>query len=65
MTKYSQTVEDGIDGMREMARGNFNLSWMDSNPEGWGQEVTRSQDGLRLENIEKGLNRLEAFVRTL
>ncbi|MBQ74351.1 MAG: hypothetical protein CMQ20_04910 [Gammaproteobacteria bacterium] len=54
MTKYSQTVEDGIDGMREMARGNFNLSWMDSNPEGWGQEVTRSQDGLRLENIEKG-----------
>ena len=40
--------------MREMAKGNFNLAWMQSNPEGWGQSVERSADGLRLSNIEQG-----------
>ena len=54
MTKYSETVEKGIDGMRQMAMGNFDLGWMDSNPEGWGQEVECSADGLRITDIEKG-----------
>jgi hypothetical protein len=54
MTKYSAMVEKGIDTMRDMAHGNYDLAWMESNPEGWGHEVERSADGLRLTNIEKG-----------
>ncbi len=41
MAKYSATVEEGLDTMREMAKGNFNLAWMQSNPEGWGQQCRR------------------------
>ena len=54
MVTYSATVEEGLDVMRDMAKGNFDLSWMNSNPDGWGQEVTPSADGLRLTDIEKG-----------
>ena len=29
MGKYTPTVEVGLDRMRDMARGNFDLNWMD------------------------------------
>ncbi len=54
MTRYSPEVEAGLDRMREMAKGNFDLTWMDSNPEGWGHEVKPGPSGLRLEDIEVG-----------
>ena len=54
MTKYSADVEASIDNMRDMVNGNFDLGWMESNPDGWGHEVKRSADGLRMVNIETG-----------
>ena len=32
MSKYTAAVETGLDRMREMARGNFDLGWMQANP---------------------------------
>lgn len=54
MIKYSATIEAGIDRMRDLAKGNFDLGWMDSNPQGWGQQVERSADGLRLTDVDQG-----------
>ena len=54
MGRYTPAVETGLDHMREMARGNFGLQWMDSNPDGWGHEVTPGPAGLRLRDIETG-----------
>ncbi len=54
MAIYTPTVEIGLDRMREMARGNFDLAWMDSNPDGWGHEVERSKIGLKLTDVDHG-----------
>ena len=54
MATYTPTVEIGLDRMREMARGNFDLAWMDSNPDGWGHEVERSKIGLKLTDVDHG-----------
>ena len=54
MSKYSAEVEESIDRMRDMAKGSFDLSWMDCNPDGWGQEVSVSSTGLRLTDVDKG-----------
>ncbi|CAG0968352.1 hypothetical protein MYXO_01154 [Myxococcaceae bacterium] len=54
MSKYTPAVETGLDRMREMARGNFDLGWMQSNPAGWGHESTPGPAGLRLTDIESG-----------
>ena len=54
MSKYTPAVETGLDRMREMARGNFDLKWMDSNPAGWGHKATPGPAGLRLCDVETG-----------
>ena len=54
MSKYTPEVEVGLDRMREMAKGNFDLAWMDSNPEGWGHSVKAGPAGLGLADIETG-----------
>ncbi len=54
MAKYTPTVEVGLDRMRDMAQGNFDLSWMNANPEGWGHEVQSSQAGLKLTDVDHG-----------
>src|SRR5215472_11880288 len=54
MSKYTPAVEMGFDRMREMARGNFDLKWMRSNPEGWGHRVTPGPTGLRRRDVEVG-----------
>jgi hypothetical protein len=54
MAKYSPTVEIGLDRIREMARGNLDLSWMDANPAGWGHQVKHRPGELRLADIETG-----------
>jgi hypothetical protein len=54
MAKYTPTVEVGLDRMREMARGNVDLQWMDANPAGWGHRVERRPGELRLADIETG-----------
>jgi hypothetical protein len=54
MSKYTPAVEAGLDRMRGMARGNYDLSWMDANPEGWGHRATPGPSGLRLRDVETG-----------
>ncbi len=54
MSKYAPAVEEGLDRIREMAKGNFDLAWMDANPDGWGQQVQPGPAGLRLTDVEKG-----------
>ncbi len=54
MAKYTPTVEAGLDLIRDMARGGFNLKWMDVNPEGWGHEATPGRSGLRLTDVDTG-----------
>src|SRR5262245_33184260 len=54
MSKYTPAVETGLDRMREMSRGNYDLKWMDANPAGWGHEVTPGPNGLRLRDVETG-----------
>jgi len=54
MGKYTPAVEVGLDRMRDMARGNFDLNWMECNPEGWGHEVKRGPTGLGLRDVETG-----------
>jgi hypothetical protein len=54
MSDYTPLVEESVERMRDMAKGNFDLSWMDCNPDGWGQEVKVSDIGLRLTDVEKG-----------
>jgi hypothetical protein len=54
MSKYTATVQTGLDRMREMVRGNFDLRWMESNPAGWGHTATPGPTGLRLADVETG-----------
>lgn len=54
MAKYTPDVEMGLDRMRDMAKGNFNLSWMESNPAGWGHYAEPGPSGLRMVDIETG-----------
>ena len=54
MSRYTPVVETGLDRMREMARGNFDLTWMDANPAGWGHTGTPGPTGLRLRDVETG-----------
>ena len=54
MTKYSPTVEAALDRLRDMARGGFDLTWMDVNPEGWGHVVTPGRLGLGLADVDTG-----------
>ena len=54
MTRYTPDVQAGLDRMREMAKGNFDLSWMNSNPEGWGHRAEPGPLGLRMVDIETG-----------
>ena len=54
MTKYSPSVEAALDQLRDMARGGFDLTWMDVNPEGWGHVATPGRLGLGLVDVETG-----------
>jgi len=54
MSRYTPAVEMGLDRLRDMARGNFDLRWMQANPAGWGHEVTPGPAGLRLRDVEHG-----------
>jgi hypothetical protein len=54
MAKYTPDVQAGLDRMRDMAKGNFDLTWMDSNPAGWGHRVKAGPAGLGLADIETG-----------
>lgn len=54
MSKYTPAVATGLDRMRELARGNFDLRWMESNPAGWGHRASPGAAGLRLSDIESG-----------
>ncbi len=55
MSKYTPAVEAGFDRMREMARGNFDLGWMNANPAGWGHVATPGPAGLRMRDVETGV----------
>ncbi len=54
MAKYTPSVEAALDRLRDMAQGDFDLTWMDVNPEGWGHVVTPGRSGLGLVDIETG-----------
>ncbi|MFQ5479232.1 MAG: ferritin-like domain-containing protein [Candidatus Binatia bacterium] len=54
MARYSAVVSDGLDHMAEMAGGNFDLGWMESNPGGWGHKATAGPAGLGLKDVETG-----------
>lgn len=54
MAKYTPDVAAGLDRMRDMAKGNFDLGWMESNPDGWGHRVEASPSGLGMADIEVG-----------
>jgi hypothetical protein len=54
MSKYTPAVEVGLDRMRDMAKGNFDLQWMHANPAGWGHTATPGPTGLRMRDIETG-----------
>ncbi len=54
MARYTPAVEAGLDRMRDMAKGGFDLAWMDVNPEGWGHSATPGKSGLGLADIETG-----------
>jgi hypothetical protein len=54
MGHYSAVVEQGLDRLSEMIRGNFDLAWMEANPEGWGHRARPSRVGLRLADVESG-----------
>ena len=65
MSKYTPAVQVGLDRMREMARGNYDLSWMHSNPDGWGHRATPGSAGLRLRDVERGSEGAErSFLRS-
>jgi hypothetical protein len=51
---YSSVVEEGLDRLSEMVRGNFDLGWMTANPDGWGHVVTPGPAGLGLRDVEIG-----------
>ncbi len=54
MATYSAVVNEGLDRLSEMVRGNFDLRWMDSNPQGWGHHAEPGPAGLGLRQIETG-----------
>ena len=54
MARHTTIVDTGLDRLREMARGNFSLAWMDSNPSGWGHTSVPGPVGLRLVDVETG-----------
>jgi hypothetical protein len=54
MGRYSPVVEQGLDRLSEMVRGNFDLQWMEANPEGWGHRAQPGPIGLRLKDVETG-----------
>ncbi len=54
MPNLSPTVERVLDYMNEVRQGKLDLSWMDSNPTGWGVRATpRDERGLGLEDINR------------
>src|SRR5579875_2040341 len=54
MQHYSQAVEKVLDHMSEVRRGKLDLSWMNSNPAGWGVRATpRDERGLGLEDLNQ------------
>ncbi|RIL06178.1 MAG: hypothetical protein DCC71_07740 [Proteobacteria bacterium] len=54
MSAYSPVVEEGLERMLAMVRGDFDLSWMDSNPTGWGHRVQPGASGLGLRDVDTG-----------
>lgn len=54
MARQTPIVEEGLDRLREMLRGNLSLTWMESNPEGWGHRAVPGPAGLGLVDIETG-----------
>jgi hypothetical protein len=54
MPRYAPSVEATLDRLRDMAQGDFDLSWMDVNPQGWGHSVVPGPSGLRLTDIDTG-----------
>ncbi len=54
MAKYAANVEAGLDRMRDMARGDFSLEWMNSNPDGWGHKAEPGPAGLGLRHVDRG-----------
>ncbi len=49
--KYSAVVEKTLDHMADMRAGKFDLSWMNSNPDGWGTKVKASPAGITMDNL--------------
>ncbi len=54
MAKYTPSVEAALDRLRDMAKGGFDLTWMDVNPEGWGHVATPGRSGLGLVDVDTG-----------
>lgn len=54
MPTYSPIVEEGFERILAMVRGDFDLSWMDSNPLGWGHVAHPSASGLGLRDVDTG-----------
>ena len=54
MAQYTPIVDEGLDRLREMVRGNFDLKWMESNPQGWGHTAIPGPSGLGLADVETG-----------
>lgn len=54
MSAYSPVVEEGLERMLAMVRGDFDLGWMESNPTGWGHQVQPSASGLGLRDVDTG-----------
>lgn len=54
MSNLSPVVERVFDYMSEVRKGKLDLSWMESNPSGWGVKATPRDDrGLGLEDINR------------
>jgi hypothetical protein len=54
MSAFSPVVEEGLERMLAMVRGDFDLTWMDSNPTGWGHRVQPGPSGLGLRDVDTG-----------
>jgi len=50
----SPIVEKGLDTLNDVRQGKLDLSWMNSNPQGWGvKAIPRDERGLGLEDINR------------
>jgi hypothetical protein len=54
MVRYSPVVQEGLERMFAMTQGRFDLTWMESNPAGWGHQARPGPAGLGLADVETG-----------